>query len=57
MVLYMEKGSKSYQLGLCMEQDPAIVLHEQKFPLCTEILILLNLGVLLPCSAFEAWSV
>lgn len=28
----MEKGSKSYQLGLVMEQDPAIVLHEQKFP-------------------------
>lgn len=46
MVVYMEKGSGSYQLGLCMEQDGAIVLHEQKFPLCTKILIVLSLGVL-----------
>lgn len=44
-VLYMEKGSRSYQRSLCMEQADAIVQHEQKFPLCTEILVVLNLGV------------
>ena len=40
----MEKGSRSYQLGLCVEQDVAIVLHEQNFPVYTKILVLLSLG-------------
>lgn len=44
-VVYMEKGSRSYQLGLCMEQDIAIALHGQ-FPLCTEVLVVLSLGFL-----------
>lgn len=40
----MEKGNRSYQQSLHMEQEDAVVQHEQKFPLCTEILVVLSLG-------------
>lgn len=51
-VVYMEKGSRSYQLCLCMEQDIAIILQEQKFPSCTEILVVLSLGFLASFQCF-----
>lgn len=46
MVAYMEMESRPYQLGLCMEHNVTIALHEEEFPMCREVIVVLSLWVL-----------